>query len=304
MRKKWEKEGLSNWSEEIPEIPEEVAIDDFLKGYPALMLDAGKLSVKLFKNPEQARQSHLQAVEAILARQFEKDLSFIQRNYSFPESLKPLMLFFGGESNLKQAIIARIKREVFQQNFRKREDLQNFIREKALKLLFEKSHQVFAAVQEILEEYLKTRNIIREIEETRKKMKVSSSLPELLREELEKLVPRNFLEIYPIEFLTRLPRMVEALGLRAERARLSAEKDRAKAAQVEPFLSDFEYLAKMVGRVSNPEKDKMLMELRWMIEEFKISVFAPEIKTAFPVSAKRLAARIKEIKERFLEKSS
>ncbi|MGB9763851.1 MAG: ATP-dependent RNA helicase HrpA [Candidatus Saccharicenans sp.] len=304
VRKKWEKEGLSNWSEEIPEIPEEVAIDDFLKGYPALMLDAGKLSVKLFKNLEQARQSHLQAVEAILARQFEKDLSFIQRNYSFPESLKPLMLFFGGESNLKQAIIARIKREVFQQNFRKREDLQNFIREKALKLLFEKSHQVFAAVQEILEEYLKTRNIIREIEETRKKMKVSSSLPELLREELEKLVPRNFLEIYPIEFLTRLPRMVEALGLRAERARLSAEKDRAKAAQVEPFLSDFEYLAKMVGRVSNPEKDKMLMELRWMIEEFKISVFAPEIKTAFPVSAKRLAARIKEIKERFLEKSS
>lgn len=32
-----------------------------------------------------------------------------------------------------------------------------------------------------------------------------------------------------------------------------------------------------------------------MIEEFKVSLFAPEIKTAFPVSAKRLAARVKEI---------
>jgi ATP-dependent helicase HrpA len=32
-----------------------------------------------------------------------------------------------------------------------------------------------------------------------------------------------------------------------------------------------------------------------MIEEFKVSLFAPEIKTAFPVSAKRLAAKIKEI---------
>jgi hypothetical protein len=32
-----------------------------------------------------------------------------------------------------------------------------------------------------------------------------------------------------------------------------------------------------------------------MIEELKISLFAPEIKTAFPVSTKRLAARIKEI---------
>jgi len=303
-RKKWEKEGLSQWSEEIPEIPEEITIDDFLKGYPALSVQGGNLAVKLFTKPEEARQSHLQAVEFILSRQFEKDLNFIQRNYSFPEWLKPLMLFFGGEASLKQAIMARIKREVFQQNFRKRGDWQNFSQEKALKLLFEKSHQLFAAVQEILEEYLKTKNTIREMEETRKKMKVSSGLPEMFKDELEKLVPRNFLETYPLEFLNRLPRMIEALRRRAERARLSAEKDRAKSSQVEPFWADYEYLKKMGSRTPTPEKDRLLQELRWMIEEFKISVFAPEIKTAFPVSAKRLATRIKEIKEKFLEELS
>jgi hypothetical protein len=32
-----------------------------------------------------------------------------------------------------------------------------------------------------------------------------------------------------------------------------------------------------------------------MIEEFKISLFAPEVKTAFPISAVRLARKIKEI---------
>lgn len=298
-RKKWEKEGLNKWSEDISEIPEEIDIDDFLKGYPALALEGEKLAVRLFKKPEEAKQSHLRAIENILSRQFEKDLNFIQRNYSFPETIRPLMLIFGGENNLRQAIINRIKREVFRQNFRKLEDLQDFIRDRALKTLFEKGHQLFSAVQEILEEYLKTRNIIREMEEVRKKMKVSSSLPEMLREELEKLVPKNFLEIYPLEFLLRLPRMVEALGVRAERARLSAEKDRAKALQVEPFLADYEHLVKIAAKVSCPEKEQLLQELRWMIEEFKISLFAPEIKTAFPVSAKRLATRIKEIREKF-----
>jgi ATP-dependent helicase HrpA len=38
-----------------------------------------------------------------------------------------------------------------------------------------------------------------------------------------------------------------------------------------------------------------ITELRWMIEEFKLALFAPEIKTAFPVSAVRLARKIAEI---------
>ena len=32
-----------------------------------------------------------------------------------------------------------------------------------------------------------------------------------------------------------------------------------------------------------------------MIEEFQVALFAPELKTAFPVSPKRLAEKIKEI---------
>lgn len=301
-RARWERGGLGDWEETIPEIPEEVAIDDFLKGYPALSLSGEKFEVRLFRSAEEARQSHLQAVEEILSRQFQKDLNFILRSYLFPEHLRPVTLFFGGEAAVKKHILQRIKAEVFQKNFRSREELQTFIRDRALKQLFETGHRVFAAVLEMLEEYRKTRGLIQEMEEARKKLGISSTLPELLREELARLVPENFLVIYPSDFLARLPQMVQALGLRAERARLSAEKDRAKAAQIEPFLVELERLGRLVRKKPDPEKEKMLFELRWMIEEFKISLFAPEIRTAFPVSAKRLALRVREIEE-LLEKS-
>jgi len=294
-RARWEKSGLAGWEETIPEIPEEVAIDDFLKGYPALTASGEKFEVRLFKSQDEARQAHLRAVEEILSRQFQKDLNFIQRSYVFPEDLRPVMLFFGGEAALKSRILQRIKAEVFQKNFRRREELQAFIRDSALKQLFETGHRVFSAVQEILQEYRKTRALIQEMEEARRKLGVSSTLPELLKEELTRLVPPDFLAVYPSDFLARLPRMVQALGLRAERARLSAEKDRAKATQVEPFLAEYERLSRLARKKPGPEKEKLLFELRWMIEEFKVSLFAPEIKTAFPVSAKRLAARVKEI---------
>jgi len=294
-RVRWEHQELAGWEESLPEIPEEIAIDDFLRAYPALVAKGENFEVKLFKTREEARCSHLQAVEVLLSRQFQKDLNFILRSYSFPAEVKPVLLFFGGEAALKNEVINRVKAEVFGQNFRKWDDLQGFIKERALKQLFEKSHQVFTAVINLLQEYKKTRESIQEMAEARKKLQVSSTLPETLKDELERLVPKDFLRVYPSEFLSQLPRMVQALGLRAERARLSAEKDRAKAAQVEPFISEYERLCRMVSQKSGWRKEELLFELRWMIEEFKISLFAPEIKTAFPVSAKRLLKKIKEI---------
>jgi ATP-dependent helicase HrpA len=45
------------------------------------------------------------------------------------------------------------------------------------------------------------------------------------------------------------------------------------------------------------ERKKLVDEYRWMVEEFKVSLFAPELKTAFPISPKRLALKLKEISE-------
>lgn len=294
-RARWERQGLTGWKEDLPEIPEEITIDDFLKVYPALTLCGEKFELKLYQTRAEANKAHSEAIEVILARHFQKDLNFILRSYSFSETARPITLFFGGESSLKNSIMARIKEEVFRKNFRSLLELQSFMRESALKQLFEKSHQIFTAVLELLQEYQKTRNLIQEMRKTREKLGVSSSLPDRLKDELEQLVPRDFLEVYPFEFLRRLPRIVQALGLRAERARLSAEKDLAKTAQVEPFLEGYERLKKQADKNPDPRTEELLFKLRWMIEEFKISLFAPEIKTAFPVSAKRLMAKIKEI---------
>jgi ATP-dependent helicase HrpA len=129
----------------------------------------------------------------------------------------------------------------------------------------------------------------------------------------------------------RIPRYIEGLKIRLDRARIAPEKDKAKSAQLEPYAFE---LARLEGELrktaslapnsgaqypipnsgsgsptaasikqgqgiaspnSNSEKRAAVDELRWMIEEFKLALFAPEIKTAFPISAVRLAKKIREI---------
>jgi len=45
------------------------------------------------------------------------------------------------------------------------------------------------------------------------------------------------------------------------------------------------------------EKKKMIEELFWMIEEYKVSLFAQELKTPYPVSPKKLNQLIEEIEK-------
>lgn len=298
-RARWERDGLKGWDQTIPEIPEEVVIDDFLKGHLGLTLVSSepRFAVKLYKNKQEASGAHLEAIEAILGLHFQKDINFIRRSYNFPEETRPVWLFFGGEETLKTRIIKKIKQEVFRKDFRKRADFQAFLEGRALKLLFEKSHVLFTAVSEVLMEYLNARNAIRELEETKQKIGVTSNLPQILHEELEKLVPKDFVSAYPSEFIAQLPRMLRALGIRAERGKFSTEKDQAKAARLKPYLAEYERLCRLFSGSLDPEKARLLFELRWMIEEFKVSLFAPEIKTAFPVSPKRLEIKINEIEK-------
>jgi ATP-dependent helicase HrpA len=80
-----------------------------------------------------------------------------------------------------------------------------------------------------------------------------------------------------------------------QRAGVDLEKDRAKAAAVGPYSGQLDRLLKSLSPESSSAKRQAIEDLFWMIEEYKVSLFAQELKTAQPVSPKRLAQKIAEI---------
>jgi ATP-dependent helicase HrpA len=107
-----------------------------------------------------------------------------------------------------------------------------------------------------------------------------------LADELTHLIHPRFLERIPYERLPHLPRYLKALLIRAERAAFNPAKHEARSRQLAPYLEALKELEAQPRRT--PEAQRQLDAYRWMVEEFKVSLFAQELGTDGPVSPQRL----------------
>ncbi len=102
--------------------------------------------------------------------------------------------------------------------------------------------------------------------------------------QLSRLMPRNFMLTTPLERAPHLPRYLKAVSVRIEKCRTDPARDQrqmGELAQVEPAFW------RWASQQRGPWPERFL-EFRWMLEELRVSLFAQELKTAMPVSVKRL----------------
>jgi ATP-dependent helicase HrpA len=114
-------------------------------------------------------------------------------------------------------------------------------------------------------------------------------------DELVRLVPENFVELYDTGRFNHLERYVNAVMIRVQRALVDIEKDQAKVNEIQKFVDGLNRLLKELTPNATTEKRQALEDYFWMLEEYKVSVFAQELKTAIPISAKRLLDKLKQI---------
>jgi ATP-dependent helicase HrpA len=142
-----------------------------------------------------------------------------------------------------------------------------------------------------------------ELDRTRAALKALDGKPgapraslEDMRTQVSHLVPPGiFTGRVPRERLSHLPRYLKAIQLRLSRLPNGPQKDQTKAAQVLPFWND--WLQHREGLRARGVPGEDLEAFRWLIEEYRVSVFAPELKAAVPVSPQRLSDQWKALVE-------
>jgi ATP-dependent helicase HrpA len=108
-----------------------------------------------------------------------------------------------------------------------------------------------------------------------------------MRAQVDQLTPSGFLTRERIERLAHYPRYLRAILLRLERMPNGPQKDQSKAEQVVPLWNAWlQQHEKLRARGVSAED---LDTYRWLIEELRVSLFAPELKAAVPVSPQKLA---------------
>jgi len=110
-----------------------------------------------------------------------------------------------------------------------------------------------------------------------------------MREQLERLVYQGFLQDIAPAQLAHLPRYLDALLRRIERLPLDARRDAVRLKELRDLQHD--WLERQKALAERGQHDDRLEEIRWLLEELRVSLFAQELKTPQPVSVKRIRRR-------------
>jgi ATP-dependent helicase HrpA len=107
-----------------------------------------------------------------------------------------------------------------------------------------------------------------------------------MQAQLQGLVHKRFLIDNDYMQLAHFPRYLKAMNIRLEKFRADPARDVKLMAEWQQASTPYLRVARAASAGKNT--DPKLMEFRWMLEELRVSLYAQELRTPMPVSAKRL----------------
>ena len=107
-----------------------------------------------------------------------------------------------------------------------------------------------------------------------------------LQSQLAHLAPPDLMRATPVARLGHIARYLKAIQVRLARQANDPPKDQQKATHVTPFWQN--YLTKRADWQAKGRPLAELDEFAWLVEELRVQIFAPELKTAVPISPARL----------------
>ncbi|RAO78339.1 ATP-dependent RNA helicase HrpA [Dyella jiangningensis] len=276
------REDIASW--DFEEIPAQVRSAGGLLAFPALVDLGDAVALRVFERSDEAREAHVLGVVRLLRNALASDMKQARRRLPIANPLALKYAPLGGVDGLREDLVEGGFTDLLEPHDLNARTAGAF---QSLHTLM--ARELFGAAVERLK-------LAEPIIEAQADLKPWLQPPLMgfarasyddLREQLESLLTAGFLRELPTSRLAHYPRYLKAMRLRAERLRQDPAKDQQRMLQVLPFWRDY-----LKHRAAGTDA---LDELRWLIEEWRVSLFAQELKTAEPVSAKRLTRALEAL---------
>ncbi|UJJ50335.1 ATP-dependent RNA helicase HrpA [Rhodanobacter denitrificans] len=272
------REDVAHWDFEA--IPAQVRSDGGLAAFPALVDLGETVALRVFERADEARAAHAGGVVRLLRNALAAEAKQARRRLPIGNALALKYAPLGGVDSLREDMLEGGFADLLG---RHELDVRSAGAFEALRT--QCARELFGAGVERLK-------LAEPVVEAQAELKPWLEPPLLgfarasyddLREQFDALLVPGFLRDLPLARLAHYPRYLKAMRLRGERLRQDPAKDQQRLLQVLPYWRAY-LQQRAVG--TDPAA---LAELRWLIEEWRVSLFAQELKTAEPVSPKRLA---------------
>jgi len=263
---------------ELPELMEISKGSTTLIGFPALIDHGSEVGIEVFDEPEVAAARHRVGLRRLFALQIKDALKYLEKNIPDLQKMAVAYMPLGTQEELRAQIIdVAIDRAFLQEPLpANATDFQQRVQDGRGRLTLI-ANEVARMAGTILTEYAAAA----------RKIKDTKNAPEATKdagEQLQKLMPKNFIAVAPWAQLGHYARYLKAITTRLDKYRADPARDAAKLKELQPLEQRYwRLVAERKGQV-----DARMQEYRWMLEELRVSFFAQELRTPYPVSAKRL----------------
>ncbi|NUQ66238.1 MAG: ATP-dependent RNA helicase HrpA [Pirellulales bacterium] len=282
---KWNRDGLTTW--DFEELPAEIDIRRAglaLKAYPMLVDQQTSVGLRLADSPQRAERQTWQALRRLLVlgcgRQIHSQAQWLPR-------LEQMRLHAASIRNfdLKSELVELIADRAARSSGaipRSRGEFDRFVDE-ACRRIGLATQDVAELSKPLFEEYHQARLAHEEIPGSKWQYAAED-----VRLQLQELVASGFLTSTPWIWLFHYPRYFRAITYRLQALRSgSLSRDREGTEEIRRWWNA--YLDRLQQHRNLGIDDPQLVQFRWMLEEYRVSLFAQKLGTAMTVSSKRLA---------------
>jgi ATP-dependent helicase HrpA len=293
---RFERSGLMTF--DIDELPEQIEFQrasQTLIGYPALVDEGRSVALRLLDTEHDAKTATQRGLRRLFELSAAEQVKFIARNLPGFQELAlryALLLELDGSKPDKTAVSERLREELLaaicdRAFFVEDEPVRtraafNARVAKAKSRLNDVAREVCRVVNEILIEYQELRPRL-----TLRGVPVWQRAMTDIRNQLKALLPPGFIASTPWVRMKEFPRYLKAIALRLDKFSINPAKDAQWQQEIQAWWQAWQ--ARMTADGERGAFDARVEEFRWMLEELRVSLWAQQLKTPYPVSFKRLA---------------
>lgn len=263
---------------ELPELMEINKGKQTLVGFPALVDDGDAVHIEVYDEPDVAAAHHRAGLRRLISLQIKDALKYFEKNIPNLQRMYMMYMSLGTSDDLREQMVSLALERAFLSETLPT-DAASFEAcvtngRSRLQLI---GQEISRQVEIILNEYAAA---VRKLKDSR--------APEAVREDiqtqLERLIPRKFILLTSWAQLQHLPRYLKAIVMRLDKLGKDPARDEERMRELRPLEQRYyRRLAEQKGQVS-----EQMQTYRWMLEELRVSFFAQELRTPYPISVKRL----------------
>lgn len=286
----YEKENVTSW--DFGDLKNEQIVTQAgveIKLYPALKKEGKKVALRLFDNKQLAEQS----MRAGLRQLIRLNLSELLRNMQqMQKGLQAMCLLYRNIGSCQELEADLLDSSISDA----------FVLDK-LPVTADEYESILQQGKEkmsdcLLARYKQTADMLElyyTVQKRLKKMPVSwLEAGADIQDQCQHLFYKHFLTETSTENLSHYERYLKAVLNRLDKLESDSSKDRALRVKVQPYWDQYKGRAKTLKQ--QQRRSETLDTYRWLIEEYRVSLFAQHLKTAVPVSEKRLNQCWEEVK--------